>query len=703
MRRLRPGVWAACLAFVVGCANGAPGTFGATDGGVEGGEDGGNGNTGQPCVKNDDCSRPDLCQGNNGLECKGGFCVETGKPMNCDDGVACTQDVCDATKNRCVHTPNDQACPASSYCDPTLNCVQSLPCMPGDSVCDRLNVDACDGPWTCDAQKKLCVKGPKPCPDRPNAKTTCMGTMCSWTCNTGFFDTNADLNVPPMQMSNGCECNQTSQTDKPDMQFVDADCDGIDGTETKAIFVDVVSGNDGNPGTKAQPKKSIGAGLLAANAANPKKDVYVSKGTYTELVDVPDGVSVYGGYDAAAGWSRALVNVTRISSPTTVGVRVANAAQALEIQLLTIESANASGTAVNGDGLSSYGVLIVGSSGGVTVRGCTISAGSGGPGAAGATGATGAAGQKGGDASGTTPGGPGSSPCGAPGGAGGAGVNGTQSGAAGAPGTQAPGGGAPAAGGAPGSAGECSTTSSAPGGSAPSVQFPGSTGNPGTNGSSGAPLGTFDASGAYLAAAGGPGVSSGFPGGGGGGGGSGGGTAHGHVLFPSFCTDCASHPSGAGGGGGGGGCGGGPGAGGRGGGGSFAIVVVNSTATVESTKMTTAQGGNGGAGGNGGLGGAGGAGGAGAAGVSHNSGCSNISAGNGASGSAGGAGGRGGAGAGGTGGPSVCIVYKGGAPTTSGTQCTNGGGGAGGPGGTNGSQQAPQGTAGVTGDLRAAM
>ena len=41
--------------------------------------------------------------------------------------------------------------------------------------------------------------------------------------------------------------------DIPDLAFVDSNCDGIDGTEKDAIFASP-SGNDANPGTKAQPE-----------------------------------------------------------------------------------------------------------------------------------------------------------------------------------------------------------------------------------------------------------------------------------------------------------------------------------------------------------------------------------------------------------------------------------------------------------------
>src|SRR5258706_3676252 len=126
-----------------------------------GGGGGNDGGTKQPCSHNQDCVAPNLCVGTNGLACLGGFCVATGKPMNCHDGVACTDDSCDANQNACAHKADDATCPNGAFCDPNLNCVQQLPCSPGDSVCDRLDTSTCDGLWSCDAQKKYCVQAPK--------------------------------------------------------------------------------------------------------------------------------------------------------------------------------------------------------------------------------------------------------------------------------------------------------------------------------------------------------------------------------------------------------------------------------------------------------------------------------------------------------------------------------------------------------------
>ena len=658
------------------------------------------------CVHNDDCKAANLCVGNGGQACVGGFCVATGKPQNCDDGVACTNDSCDANKNACVHAPNDASCPSGSYCDVTSNCVQTLPCKVGDSVCDRLNTSACDGLWSCDTTKLYCVRANKPCPDRTNATTSCVATgtatSCSWACAQNYGDMDNDLNVPVAQTSNGCECHITDPIDRPTLAMVDGNCDGIVGNIANAILVDVVSGFDGNPGTMASPMRTLQAGINKAAAAQPTKDVYVSKGTYSEAVSLADGVSIFGGYDASSNWKRALTNGTLIGSPSPIGVAAMNLTKATEIQLFSVTSSNATGRSNSGDGLSSFGVRIVNSSGGVTVRGCTLTAGSGYSGALGSNGAPGSGGGSGTNASGSSPGSSGAGCNGANGGTGAGGVSGLSPGGQGGSGTQVPGGGTAASGGGAGIVGDCSTTNSHDGHEAPTVSATGGQGNPGANGGPGGVIGAFDGLGNYLPPTGGDGITVGSPGGGGGGGGSGGGSAHSKGPYP-FCDDCGrAVSSGGGGGGGGGGCGGQPGHGGRGGGGSFGLVALSSMVTIDGNKVATGNGGNGGAGGNGGGAGGGGGGGTGAGGQSDSGGgCSTRNGGAGASGTAGGPGGQGGGGAGGTGGASVCIAYKGTSPTTTANQCITGGFGTGGQGGTNGLFAAPKGSDGVAVDLRA--
>jgi hypothetical protein len=100
--------------------------------------------------------------------------------------------------------------------------------------------------------------------------------------------------------------------DRPDPDFADTNCDGIDGDAANAIFVSTVDGNDAGTGTKLNPLKTIQAGI---NAAAPSgKDVYVAGGTYAETANLADGVGVYGGYELGFQ-NRSAAEVTKIAGP----------------------------------------------------------------------------------------------------------------------------------------------------------------------------------------------------------------------------------------------------------------------------------------------------------------------------------------------------------------------------------------------------
>ncbi len=156
-----------------------------------------------------------------------------------------------------------------------------------------------------------------------------------------------------------------------------------------------------------------------------------------------------------------------------------------------------------------------------------------------------------------------------------------------------------------------------------------------------------------------------------GGGGGGGGEA----------TTLTAVNGGGGGGGGGGGAGGAGGPGGPGGGASIGLLIAQvNTALIDSNEIYSDLGGNGASGGQGQTGGAGGAKGSGA-----NGNCGAGCGGNGASGGDGGKGGNGGRGGAGGGGPSYGIaVGEDTAPTISNNIIDSGNGGDGGLGGQSG-------------------
>jgi len=409
--------------------------------------------------------------------------------------------------------------------------------------------------------------------------------------------------------------------DDPDLALVDANCDGIDGDPTRAIFVST-SGNDGAAGTIDAPKRTVQAAVSAAQSQ--QKDVYVASGDYDEGTGLmpATGVGIYGGY-AGSGWSRATSNVTRIiGRPQAL---LADGVNGVVLQLLalrgevspTASTPNAYGLRALFSSLRLERVAVEAGPGrnyGITGPGVVL-----GPSASGGNGAPGAC-----DNDVSAPGGPGgASAVGRWGGNGGSGRY-AASGTNGSAGS-GPGGGAGGFGGAAGT-----------------------TGQPGTNGGSGVPGpdGTHGAGGAstpqslgdhWTGRSGTTGTAGAHGAGGGGGGGGGGQTAW-------FLIDGTGN---GGGGGGAGGLGGSAGSGGPAGGGSFGLFLRSSTVeAVAGTTIAASAGGRGGDGSPGTIGGAGGGGGFGA------SACLEA-VGRGGNGGAGGKGGNGGAGGAGAGGPSV--------------------------------------------------
>jgi hypothetical protein len=430
--------------------------------------------------------------------------------------------------------------------------------------------------------------------------------------------------------------------------FADTNCDGIDGDASRAVFVSP-DGSDGNPGSRALPKRTLAAAV--GTALGRGDDVYATAGVYAERLDVANGVDVYGGY--AADWTRSGTAETRITgdvSPGRVEGAVAlDVTASTTLQLLTLAPRAATAPAT-----SSYG-LRAARSPGLAVDRVVATAGAGTAGVAGATGADGRSASPGvngisGQCDGFlgSGGGGGASPVGRAGGKGGVGGN---------PGDNdgGPGFAGLGSGGGPGGPG-------GDGGNPGRLGGAGSSGDWGVRGVDGAGgKHVIPFSGVWTSGPGAPGTpgTDGYGGGGGGGGGGQGGLA----------DDGGGN---GGGGGGGGGEGGRGGAGGIGGGGSFGILLVDSTgAVVRESVVSAADGGAGGSGGSGGWPGQGGARGLGATHCTDEIGA-------GGNGGLGGVGGLGAHGGGGAGGPSIGLYQVNSSITAAGNTLSFGSGGAGG-------------------------
>lgn len=178
----------------------------------------GTGPTQTGCVTSAECDDGLHC---NGTEvCQAGVCAP-GDAVVCDDGVACTVDACDEASDACAHSPNDALCENGSFCDGAEVCDAALGCTagtpvqcndgvactvdlcdddlqacshaPDHSICD--NGLFCDGAETCSTEDG-CVPGSDPCSGGicDEAAQACSGGGCSTDsdCSDGEFCNGAE-------------------------------------------------------------------------------------------------------------------------------------------------------------------------------------------------------------------------------------------------------------------------------------------------------------------------------------------------------------------------------------------------------------------------------------------------------------------------------------------------------------------------------
>ena len=97
------------------------------------------------CTGNDDCDDGLFCTGAEA--CVGGSC-QVGTAPNCDDGVGCTDDSCNAGTDSCDNIANNANCDDGLFCNGDESCDATLDCQAGTPpTCDDglgCTDDSCD-------------------------------------------------------------------------------------------------------------------------------------------------------------------------------------------------------------------------------------------------------------------------------------------------------------------------------------------------------------------------------------------------------------------------------------------------------------------------------------------------------------------------------------------------------------------------------
>jgi hypothetical protein len=159
----------------------------------------------EACSVDADCDDGQFC---NGVErCAGDFC-QSSPPVVCsgDDGVACTDSVCDEATDSCVHQPNDANCDDGLGCNGLEQCDAVSGCGPGEPVTCGSDGVSC----TIDA----CVEPLKGCDSAANDGLCSDGLFC-----TGFEFCDSVLDCqpgfPPCEDLQACTtdiCDEGAQT-----------------------------------------------------------------------------------------------------------------------------------------------------------------------------------------------------------------------------------------------------------------------------------------------------------------------------------------------------------------------------------------------------------------------------------------------------------------------------------------------------------
>jgi hypothetical protein len=243
-----------------------------------------------------------------GYECAGGACVPEGGSCSCDPGdffaVSCG-----------IETPEGAACLGRAVCDDGVLSA----CAGGEEICDEVDND-CDGGTDEDYRDALgqysvdvhnCGACGVDCTETvlPGMELTCGGDPYAPRCRilcadeVDGVDVGDDLDAD-LDIANGCECTVTDVDDPAGPvgaygEDLDVNCDGADGVVPRSLYV-APDGRDESPGSPFYPVLTIGEAVRRAAASlgteRPTPDVFVAAGTYIEVVRVPDGVRLHGGY-----------------------------------------------------------------------------------------------------------------------------------------------------------------------------------------------------------------------------------------------------------------------------------------------------------------------------------------------------------------------------------------------------------------------
>ena len=303
------------------------------------------------------------CDGNpaNGYEAIGVPCA-AGLGLCRRDG----NNVCDPVARGSVVCGAVVGAPVPEVCDLQDNDCDSETDETFDTNTDPANCGGCDHPC-----------------ELPHAVPACQAGQCQIL---GCLDQFEDYDH---LIENGCECNR-GDADEPDPEFLDTNCDDVDGDRNRGIFVSAAAGhdtNEANPGTGAIDNPFRTLPVAVDVAASQLRPILLDAGEYAldATLTIPAGVQIHGGYrynQALTEWSRAgrNVNETRITG-TNIVLRYRDLNRATLLDNVVVVATNAQPATQ-----PSIGLQVINAGDHLTLRDVEVRAGQGGPGRPGSNG-----------------------------------------------------------------------------------------------------------------------------------------------------------------------------------------------------------------------------------------------------------------------------------------------------------------------------
>ena len=256
-----------------------------------------------PCNDNDPCTTKD--------QCSFGSCIGA-IPPNCDDGNACTDDLC-TSESGCIHNPNVAPCDDNNQCttddhceaakcvtSQVVECSDDNPCtkdicLPEGGCKFVASAGACSDNDPCtvndSCQDGLCVPGtPVTCDDNnPCTSDTCGNGVCIFTPLDGQCDDN-NACTPTDTCANGvCVGQGTLDCDDDDVCTTDS-CDPVGGC---SYALSQAPCNDDDVCTmvdQCSTGQCVGAGQLPCNDFNVCTTDQCNPAAGCEFLPVNDGL-----------------------------------------------------------------------------------------------------------------------------------------------------------------------------------------------------------------------------------------------------------------------------------------------------------------------------------------------------------------------------------------------------------------------------